>query len=84
MMINEKVEIALEKVSGVSLQYKAYEEVNTILNGLYCIKIISEQNSGLLIINHQLLSQKKKIKHEHQVIDYDLVYPLIRGKEVKI
>ncbi|MEM3667929.1 MAG: N-6 DNA methylase, partial [Thermoplasmatales archaeon] len=83
MTINEKVETALEKVRGASPQYKAHAGVNTALNVVYWIEIISEQPNGLLITNTPLPGQKKKVKQVQQVVEKDLVYPLIRGREVK-
>lgn len=83
MTSSEKVRTALSKVRGESPWYKAYEGVNTALNGVYWIEIVSEQPDGLLITNSTLPGQKKKVKQVKQVVEKDLIYPLIRGSDVK-
>jgi len=74
---------AISKVIRESSWYRAYEGVNTALNGVYWIEIISEQPNSPLIRNPQLSGQKKKVKEVKQVVEKDLVYPLIRGRDVK-
>ena len=83
MEITEKAYEALKKVIGSSPWYKAYEGVNTALNQVYWIEILSETPNGLLITNPSLPGQKKKVKQVKQVVEKDLVYPLIRGRDVK-
>ena len=83
MEITEKAYEGIKKVFGESQYYKAYEGVNTALNQVYWIEIISEQPSGLLITNPPLPGQKKKVKQVKQVVEKELVYPLIRGRDVK-
>jgi hypothetical protein len=51
---------AISKVIRESSWYRAYEGVNTALNGVYWIEIISEQPNSPLIRNPQLSGQKKK------------------------
>lgn len=74
---------AIRKVIGESPWYSAHEGVNTGLNQAYWIKIISGQLNDLLITNPRLPGQKKKVKQIKQVVEKDLVYPLLRGREVK-
>jgi len=83
MEITEKAYEGIKKVFGESQYYKAYEGVNTALNQVYWIKVISEQPNGLLITNPPLPGQKKKVKQVKQVVEKDLVYPLVRGRDVK-
>ena len=83
MEITEKAYEGIKKVIGSSPWYEAHAGVYTGLNQVYWIKVISEQPSGLLITNPPLPEQKKKVKQVEQVIEKDLVYPLIRGRDVK-
>jgi hypothetical protein len=65
-------------------RYRAYEGVNTALNQVYWIKIKDKISNEILLITNPLLpGQKKKVKQVDALIEADLVYPLIRGKEVK-
>ena len=82
MIISKKAFEGIKKIIGKS-GYRAFEGVNTALNGVYWIDILSEQPNGLLITNPPLPGQKKKVKQVKQVVEKDLVYPLIRGRDVK-
>jgi hypothetical protein len=68
---------------GSSPWYKAYAGVYTGLNQVYWIEIISETPEGLLITNPPLPGQKKTVKTVKQVVEKDLIYPLVRGRDVK-
>lgn len=83
MQITEKAYEAMRKVIGSSPWYKAYEGVNTALNQVYWVEVIDETPSGLLITNPQRPRQKKKVKQVKQVVEKELVYPLVRGRDVK-
>jgi methylase of polypeptide subunit release factors len=83
MQITEKAYKGIKKVIGSSPWYKAYEGVNTALNQVYWVKIISETPEGLLIMNPPLPGQKKTAKTVKQVVEKDLIYPLVRGRDVK-
>jgi len=83
MEITEKAYEGVSKVFGNSPWYEAHAGVYTGLNQIYWIKILSEQPSGLLITNPSLSGQKKKVKQVEQIVEKDLVYPLIRGRDVK-
>ncbi|MEM2742244.1 MAG: N-6 DNA methylase, partial [Nitrososphaeria archaeon] len=83
MEITEEAYRGITKVIGESTWYKAYEGVNTALNQVYYVDVISKQPQGLLITNPPLPGQKKKIKQTEQVVEEELVYPLVRGKDVK-
>jgi len=82
MIISKKAFEGIKKIIGKS-EYRAFEGVNTALNGVYWIDVLSEQPNGLLITNPPLPGQKKKVKQVKQVIEKDLVYPLVRGRDVK-
>ena len=72
----------IQKVIGVS-NYKAYEGVNTGgLNGCFWIRVLKEQPNGELLIENLHDTGKIKVKHVQAVIESDLVYPLLRGRDV--
>ncbi|MGC9086432.1 MAG: Eco57I restriction-modification methylase domain-containing protein [Thermoproteota archaeon] len=83
MMITEKVKKAIENIVGESPWYKAYEGINTALNSIYWIDILSKQQNGLLIVPTKVCGQKKKVKEVKTILKPDLIYPLIRGRDVK-
>jgi type I restriction-modification system DNA methylase subunit len=83
MQITEKAYEGIKKVIGSSPYYNAYEGINTALNQVYWIKILSKTPDGLLITNPPIAGQKKNVKQIESVVERDLVYPLIRGKDVK-
>lgn len=82
MIISEKAYRAVKKIIGES-EYEAYEGVNTALNGVYWLEIIRKEPNGVLIKNTQLPVHKKKVKEITEIIEPDLIYPLIRGEDVK-
>jgi len=83
MEISEGAYAAVQKVMKPS-HYRACEGVNTALNGVYWIDIITEQPSGILIQNSKPTGLKKKVKDVKTVIEPDLLYPLVRGQDHKI
>ncbi len=82
MIISEKAYKAVKKVIGES-EYEAYEGVNTALNGVYWLEILRKHPDGLLVKNTQLAGYKKKVKEVTEILEPDLIYPLIRGEDVK-
>jgi methylase of polypeptide subunit release factors len=84
MEITDKAYVGIKKIIGSSPWYEAYEGVNTALNQIYWIKIISKLPDGdLLITNLPLSGQKKSIKTLKQTVEKNLVYPLVRGRGIK-
>jgi len=83
MQVTEKVLQHVRKLVGES-QYEAHAGVNTGLNQVYYVKIKEKLSDGkLVIINPPEPGQKKKVKQVEEVVEPDLVYPLIRGRDVK-
>lgn len=82
MQITEKAYEGIKKVLGKS-EYRAYEGVNTALNQVYWIEILDDTPQGLLIRNPRIPGQKKKVEVVEAIVEKDLVYPLIRGRDVK-
>lgn len=73
----------IRKVLGSS-EYKAYEGVNTGgLNGCYWIRILERLPNGDLLIENLHDVGKKKVDKVQMVIESDLVYPLLRGRDVQ-
>jgi len=83
MIISEKAKKAVDNIVGESPYYKAHEGINTALNAVYWVDILSKQPNGLLIRNTKVGGLKKKVKEVKVIIDPDLIYPLIRGRDVK-
>ncbi len=79
----EKSFSAIRKVVGESPWYSAHAGVYTGLNQVYWVEIISDQQDGLLITNPQLSGQKSVVKQVKHVVERELVYPLIRGRNVR-
>ncbi len=72
----------IRKVIGTS-DYKAYAGCCTWLNGCFWVRILYVKPNGELLIEN--LNRVGKIKVEqHQVaVEPDLVYPLLRGRDVR-
>lgn len=83
MMITEKAKKAIENIVGESPWYRAYAGIYTGLNSVYWIDILSKQPNGLLIVPTKVGGQKKKVREVKTVLKSDLIYPLIRGRDVK-
>ncbi|MEM4913588.1 MAG: class I SAM-dependent DNA methyltransferase, partial [Desulfurococcaceae archaeon] len=83
MQVTEKVLPHIRRLVGKS-PYEAHEGVNTALNQVYYVKIKEKSPDGKLVItNPPEPGQKKKVKQVEAVVEPDLVYPLIRGRDVK-
>ena len=73
----------IQKVIGNS-DYKANEGVNTGgLNGCFWIRVVEELPSGELLIENLYNAGKIKVPQVQAVIEPDLVYPLLRGRDVQ-
>lgn len=70
------------KVVGKS-PYEAYAGCCTWLNGVYWIRILDRLPNGELLIENLFDVGKLKVEHVQTVIEPDLVYPLLRGRDVK-
>ena len=73
----------IQKVIGTS-DYKAYEGVNTGgLNGCFWIQVLERLPNGELLIQNLHDVGKIKVQQVQAVIEPDLVYPLLRGRDVQ-
>jgi SAM-dependent methyltransferase len=81
ILVSGKSLDAIKKVVRES-DYRGYEGLLNALNGVYLINILSILKDKLLIEN---LAEggKRNVKKVKQLIDTNLVYPLIRGKDTK-
>ena len=76
---------ALAAIRGVigQAEYRAYEGANSGgANGIYWVQIISK-NGNLLEIENLNEIGKKEIRSVRVEIEQDLVYPLLRGRDVE-
>ncbi|OFX17726.1 MAG: hypothetical protein A2Z18_04965 [Armatimonadetes bacterium RBG_16_58_9] len=72
----------IHKVIGSS-HYEAHEGVNTGgLNGAYWVRVRQKLPSGLLLIENLHDVGKRKVEHVTTSVEPDLVYPLLRGRDV--
>ena len=79
----KKALVGIQKVIGES-DYKAYEGVNSGgLNGCYWIRILKRLPNGDLLIENLHDVGKKKVEHVQATIEPELVYPLLRGRDVQ-
>ncbi len=74
---------AIQKVFGESIWYKAHEGVLTGFNQVFWVDILSEGPNGLKIKNSFRSGYKKKVEEITTIIEKELIYPLIRGRDVK-
>jgi hypothetical protein len=73
---------AVQKVTGNS-DYQAYAGTCGWLNGVYWIHVLKILPNGNLLINNLYDIGKKKVKLMQAQIEPDLVFPLLRGRDVK-
>jgi hypothetical protein len=85
MQITEKAyEIIRNKgVIGKSPWYEAHNGVYTALNQVYWIKILEELPNEYLVTNEPIPGQKKAVRQVTARIEKEIVYPLVRGRDVK-
>jgi hypothetical protein len=83
MQITEKAYEAIKKVIGKSPWYEAHAGTCTELNQVYWIKILARDADGYLITNELEHGQKKRVRQTTTKVEGDLIFPLIRGRDVK-
>ena len=72
----------IKKVIGPS-DYRAYAGCCTWLNSVYWISIVKVLPNGELLVENLHDVGQIKVKHVQAVIEPDLVYPLLRGRDVR-
>jgi len=74
---------AVKKILGQS-DYDAHEGVNTGgANGVYWVDIIDKTPDGLVVVANITKGAKKKVESIQTALEPDLLYPLVRGRDVK-
>ncbi len=74
---------ALRKVLGKS-DYEAHEGVNTGgANAVYWVDIVDERPDGLMVVRNITEGAKVKVDEVIEPIEPDLLYPLLRGRDVQ-
>jgi methylase of polypeptide subunit release factors len=63
-------------------EYRAYSGACTWFNGIYWIKILSWRPDGKLVIENLWDIGRAKARQVRETIETDLVYPLLRGRDV--
>ena len=72
----------IQKVIGPSA-YQAYAGCCGWLNGVYWIRVLDKRPNGELLIENLHDVGKLKVRHVQAVIEPALVYPLLRGRDVR-
>jgi SAM-dependent methyltransferase len=74
---------AIRKVLGKS-DYKAHEGVNTGgANAVYWVDIVYKRPDGLVVVRNITEGAKVKVDEVTEPIEPDLLYPLLRGRDVQ-
>jgi hypothetical protein len=74
---------AIRKVLGKS-DYKAHEGVNTGgANAVYWVNIVLKRPDGLVMVRNITEGAKVKVDEVTEPIEPDLLYPLLRGRDVR-
>ncbi|WP_338602788.1 N-6 DNA methylase [Sulfolobus tengchongensis] len=84
MQVTNSILPHIRKVTSGLPGYEAHAGVYTVLNQVYFVQIKQKLPDGkLLITNPPEPGQRKKVKQVEAIIEPDLVYPLVRGKDIK-
>lgn len=83
MQVSKEILEDVRKVIGKS-EYNANEGVNTAFNQIYWVDIIDKiDDKHIIIKNSELSGSKKSVREVQGIVEKDLVYPLIRGRDVQ-
>jgi len=84
MQVKPNITNAVRKIISGNQHYKAHAGVYVGFDQIYYVKVLGKAPDGMLIITNPPESgQKKKIKQVEAKVEPDLIYPLIRGRDVK-
>lgn len=72
---------ALQKAIGPS-HYQAHAGACTWANGVYWLRILQRRPDGLLLVENLHDVGKTQVKKVQTLLEADLVYPLLRGRDV--
>ena len=84
MQVTERLLPYIRRITQGSSPYEAHEGVNVALNQVYYVDVKGKTLDGKLIItNPPEAGQKKRVEQVEVPVEPDLVYPLVRGRDVK-
>jgi type II restriction/modification system DNA methylase subunit YeeA len=84
MQLIPKAVDAVRKLLTGPKHYKAHAGVYVALNQVYYVRIKGKTPDGRLVItNPPEPGQKKSVKQVEAAVEPDLIYPLVRGRDVK-
>jgi type II restriction/modification system DNA methylase subunit YeeA len=84
MQLTQKAVEAVRKLLTGPQHYEAHEGVNVALNQVYYVRIKGRTTDGRLVItNPPEPGQKKSVNQLEAAVEPDLVFPLVRGRDVK-
>ena len=72
---------AVKMVLGAS-DYQARAGVCTWLNSVYWLEIMGQRPDGLVVVSNLTEGSKRKVENVQTAIEPDLLYPLLRGRDV--
>jgi|TARA_Y100000310_G_scaffold313033_1_gene360935 hypothetical protein len=72
---------AVKKVLGVS-DYQAHAGACTWLNAVYWLEIVAGRPNGVAVVSNITEGAKRKVENVQVAIESDLLYPLLRGRDV--
>ncbi len=73
----------VNKIIGESPSYEAHAGVYTAFNQIFWIDLLSDKPDGLMITNPIRSGQKKSTKVVKHLVEKDLIFPMIRGRNIK-
>jgi len=74
---------AVRRIIGKS-DYVAHEGVNSGgANAVYWVDIVAERPDGLALVSNITKGAKRKVDSTQAAIELDILYPLLRGRDVK-
>jgi hypothetical protein len=84
MQLTPKAVEAVRKLLTGPQHYEAHAGVYVGLNQVYYVRIKGKTPDGRLVItNPEEPGQKKSVKQVEAAVEPDLIYPLVRGRDVK-
>ncbi|MDI6891185.1 MAG: N-6 DNA methylase [Thermodesulfovibrionales bacterium] len=72
----------VKRILGQS-DYKAHAGVCGWANAVYWVEIVDKRPDGLVLVSNITEGAKRKVESIQTTIEPDLLYPLLRGKDVK-
>lgn len=81
---DKELEVFGKMLAGVKPCYRARKGVDTSANAIYWVKRKQELPQNRVLVDNSPENSRKKIRHiENAVIEKDLLYPLLRGSDIR-